>query len=453
MGQADDILAARTKHLYPCAPLLHPDAPVFVVGEGCYLIDRAGRRFLDCTSGDGVVNAGYRNPMILNAVVDQLWQLSYCPTEHLTEPLHHLAQALAEMAPAGLGRSFFCTCPLEAKTAALLAATQFTGRLDFIALSSASAIAADWIPAAPPLRGWIRFTAEGGCAPSHVPHGEPAGAWRVHALPPRTSTGEDSDAARGVARRLPRPADLRQLLEQLGPHRIAAVLAEPLPYDDGLIIPTDDYWPEIRRVCTEGGVLLVFDETRTGMNRTGRWLACEHWQVAPDLLILGDSLANGQPIAVLLTSDDVAASCRDLGAVPFGASPVSCAAALATMRFHRTASLTGRAERQGAALLAGMTEAAGASHHLAHPRGKGLTAAVDVVNDAGEPDAARCERYLEQFRNWGFLVGRAGFCGNVLTFLPPLTITEDQVPLITRALSELDRADAGDPAPPTSPLE
>ena len=438
MDQADDILAARAKHLYQCAPHLHPDAPVFVGGEGCYLIDRAGRRFLDCTSGGGVVNAGYRNPMILNAVVDQLWQLSYCPTDHLTEPLHHLAQTLAEMAPAGLGRSFFCTCPLEAKTAALLAATQFTGRLDFVALSSASAIAADWIPAAPPL---------------HVPHGESAGVWRVHALPPRTSTGEDSGAARGAACRPPRPADVRQLIEQLGPHRIAAVLAEPIPYDDGLIIPTDDYWPEIRRVCTESGVLLVFDETRTGMNRTGRWLACEHWQVAPDLLILGDSLANGQPIAVLLTTDDVAASCRDLGAVPFGASPVSCAAALTTMRFHRTASLAGRAERQGAVLLAGMTEAAGASRHLAHPRGKGLTAAVDVVNDAGEPDAARCERYLEQFRNWGFLVGRAGFCGNVLTFLPPLTITEDQVPLIARALSELDRADANAPAPPTSLLE
>jgi alanine-glyoxylate transaminase / (R)-3-amino-2-methylpropionate-pyruvate transaminase len=435
MGQAADILAARARYLNPCAKLPSPDPPVLVGAEGCYLIDRAGRRFLDCTSGGGAVSAGHRNPMILNAVVDQLWRLAHCPADYLTEPLHHLAQALAENAPPGLGRSFFCSCALEAKTAALLAATQHTGRLEFIALSNSAAAKADWAPAAPPLL---------------VPHDEPTGAWRVHALPPTTRLDQESTVKTGRASQLASPAEVAQLMSRIGPDHVAAVLAEPIPYDDGLILPPDDYWPAIRRICSEQGVLLVFDEARTGVNRTGRWLAGEHWSVVPDILILGDSLANGLPIAVMMTSEQIASSCRDLGVVSFGISPVSCAAALSTMHFHRTASLADRAERQGAVLLDGVREAVAASPFLADARGRGLMVAVDVVGESGEPDPARCDRYFRQFTKCGFLVGRAGLHRNVLTFLPPLTITDDQVPLIGNALADLARADEAKAAPGTS---
>ncbi|MBN2559450.1 MAG: aspartate aminotransferase family protein [Phycisphaerae bacterium] len=404
-GVAEDVLAAKAKYGFPCVHHLYRDPPVLVGGEGCYLIDRDGRRFLDVYSGGGVMNAGYRNPMVLNAVVDQLWKLQHAAPGHLSELMFQLAQLLAELAPGDVVRSFFCASGFEANEVAMELATQATGRHEFITLTEAPiGRAKDLSHILCHRKLWHRSLAGG--------------------VTGETPVQQESEA-------------IERALTDVGPERIAAVIAEPIQIGSGIVVPPDGTWQRVRRICDEHGVLLIFDEALTAMNRTGCWFASEAWQVTPDILTVAGSLGNGVPIAAVMTTDRIAAGLAQWEAPAFGASPVSCAAALATIRFHRTASLGQRAARYGEALLAGLAKVAEGSAYLAHPRGKGLMIGVDVVDDRREPDAERCDEYLEQLKDWGFLAGRTGRHHNVLTLMPPLTVTEDQVDLIVSVFGEL----------------
>ena len=351
--------------------------PVIVGCEGCYLIDQTGHRYLDCTSGGGVMNAGYRNPMILNAVVDQLWRLQHAAADCLTEQTEELAATLAELTAGALSGCLFFESEGDARQAAVELAAMVTER---------------------------------------------------HAPP---------TPAPGV---FPAPEEVERCIVEADASRLPSLVGEPTFLEEGVLLPPEPYWRRIRDLGHQNGALLIFDETRTGMNRTGRWFAGEHWGVWPDILILGAALTNGVPCGAVLTTEEIAARCRAAEHFSSPISPVACTAAMATIRFHRTAALAGRGSRYGEKLLHEVRGVVERGTHFARPRGLGLLLAVDVVNDDGEPDSARCDQYLEQLKDWGFLLGKAGKYGNVLTIMPPLTITEEQLPLIAGALAEVDRA-------------
>src|SRR5262249_44482526 len=132
--------------------------------------------------------------------------------------------------------------------------------------------------------------------------------------------------------------------------KVAAVIAEPIQGNGGIVVPPDDYWPRLRELCSRHGALLIADEVQTAWNRTGRWFATQHWGVVPDVITVAKALGNGFPIAAWITTDALAASYTRPGAATFGGNLVSCRAALATLRYHERHGLGERSTTLGARL-------------------------------------------------------------------------------------------------------
>lgn len=388
-----ELLRLKSEYLIPCVYHFYKDPPQIVAGEGSYLIDHTGRRFLDFYSGVTVMSAGHCNPAIIEPAIDQIRRLQHTTSIYLTEPVLRLAEMLAQIAPGDLSRSFFCASGSEAIEGALLTASLHTRRGDIVATTDSLHGRTRWAMNATGLEMWRT---------------DPFPLPGVHRVP-----FGDTAALRGhleTAHSLP-----------------AAFIAEPIEGNGGIIIPPPDYWPAVRKLCDHFGVLLVLDEVQTGINRTGRWFACEHWGVVPDILVTSKALGNGFPISAFITNPAVAASYTRPGASTYGGNPVSAAAALATLRFHQANELGRRAQRIGELLKNEIAMIAAKCARLRPPHGLGLMIGLFVHDGTGNPDAALCDLLLERLKDNGVFAGKTGPGRNTLTFMPPLTVTEPEV--------------------------
>ena len=398
----DELLRLKREYLVPCVYHFYREPPQIVAGEGCYLTDHAGRRYLDCYSGVTVMSAGHCVEEIIEPAIAQLRTLQHTTSIYLTEPVLRLAEALATVTPPGLKRSFFCASGTEAVEGALLLAALHTKRDVVIAMNNA-------------LHGRTRWAMSVTGLPM----------WRTDPFP-----------MSGVFHvEFGNTAALEAALRNFA-GRVAAVIGEPVQGNAGIVVPPDNFWPSVRRLCDEHGALLVLDEIQTAFNRTGRWFACEHWGVTPDVIAVSKALGNGFPIAAFITSDAVAASYTRPGASTYGGNPVCAAAALATIGFHRRHRLGARAADSGRRIRHILRTLAAGTNCLHSPRGLGLMIGVDVVDAAGAADAPRCDAILERLKNNGVLAGKTGAARNTLTFLPPLTIGHDEIGILQRALQQ-----------------
>jgi 4-aminobutyrate aminotransferase-like enzyme len=221
------------------------------------------------------------------------------------------------------------------------------------------------------------------------------------------------------------PQSLAALERLLRRETIAAVIAEPIQGNGGIIVPPDGYWPELRRLCSRYGTLLIADEIQTAWNRTGRWFVIEHWGVVPDIVTVAKALGNGLPIAAYITTDALAAHYTRPGAATFGGNLVSCKAALATLQYHQRHELGRRSETLGTYLLSRLGELR--QHHPAikEVRGRGLMIGVELCDRHGEPAGPLTDRVLEELKDAGYLLGKTGPGRNVLTIMPPLIVEQD----------------------------
>jgi 4-aminobutyrate aminotransferase-like enzyme len=390
MDRLQRLLALKRDFLVPCVYHFYRQPPVLVRGEGAYLYDAEGRAYLDCYAGVSVVNAGHGNPEIVEAAVAQLRRLQHTTSVYLTEPVLELARALAELAPSGLRRSFFCASGSEANEGALLLATLATGRTECAYLTGALHGRTKWAMSVTGLDLWRT---------------DPHPLVTAHAVPgPRS------------------PDSLPALERLLRRETVAAVIAEPVQGNGGIVVPPEDYWPALRRLCTRYGTLLIADEVQTAWNRTGRWFATQHWGVNPDVVTVAKALGNGFPIAAYLSTDALAAHYTRPGAATFGGNLVSCQAALATLRFHQTHDLGRRSQTLGARLLDRLRALWREHEAIAEVRGRGLMVGVELRDDRGEPAAALTDSVLERMKDAGYLLGKTGPGRNVLTFMPPLVV-------------------------------
>ncbi len=376
MELSQRLLAAKRDFLVPCVYHFYQRPPALVRGEGAYLFDAEGRRYLDCFSGVTVMNAGHSNPDVLEAAVDQLRQLQHTTTVYLTEPMLDLARRLAELAPTGLRRSFFCASGSEANEGALLLASVVTGRRGCVFLHDGLHGRTKWAMSVTGLD-----------------------MWRTDPEPLVT------------AHRAPGPCDPESLpaLERLlSRETIAAVIAEPIQGNGGIVVPPPSYWPELRRLCTKYGTLLIADEVQTAWNRTGRWFAVQHWGVTPDVVTVAKALGNGFPIAAYLTTDALAAGYTRPGAATFGGNLVSCRAALATLEFHERHALGRRSAELGEHLLGRFRALRGRQPAISDVRGLGLMIGVELCEPDGSSAAARTDAVLERMKDAGFLIGKTG---------------------------------------------
>ena len=278
MDRQQRALALKRDFLVPCVYHFYQRPPVLVRGEGAYLYDTDGRAYLDCFSGVSVVNAGHCNREIVQAAVEQMRRLQHTTTVYLTEPMLDLARTIAELTPSGLRRTFFCASGSEANEGALLLATLATGRRECAYLTGGLHGRTKWAMSVTGLDMWRT---------------DPDPLLTAHAVPG------------------PRSADSLGALERLlRRETLAAVIAEPVQGNGGIVVPPADYWPELRRLCSRYGTLLIADEVQTAWNRTGRWFTTQHWGVTPDIITVAKALGNGLPIAAYITSDAVAAPGR-----------------------------------------------------------------------------------------------------------------------------------------------
>lgn len=397
----DELLRLKSQNLLPAVYHFYREPPQLVGAAGAVLFDHEDRAYIDCLAGVGVMNAGHCQPAIIEPAIEQIRTLQHTTTIFLTEPQLRLAQRLTEIAPRGLTRSFFCASGSEAVECALNAARVYTGRPKIVAFQNSL-------------------------------HGRTRDAMNVTGLPMwRSDPFPADDVIRlpfGNVHALERALHQEQ-------NSVAAVLGELVQGNGGIIVPTDDWWPTVRNLCTQHGVLLILDEVQTGFNRTGRWFACEHWNVAPDLFAISKGLGNGFPIAACMTTEAVGSTLTKPAASTYGGNPVCAVAALATIDYHLEFHLGARAHSLGAKFMRQLAAIADRMFQVVDaPRGMGLMCGLPVRATHSATAAQRCDAMLEVMKNEGVLAGKTGGDRNVLTFLPPLVITEQQLVKVCNAV-------------------
>jgi len=359
------------------------EPPVAVAGEGVYLIDADGRRYLDASGGAAVSCLGHGHPAVIEAVRDQVGRLAYAHTGFFTtEPMERLADLLVDEARAVPGsrleRVYFVSGGSEAMEAALKLARQYylevgqpqrrhvVARRQSYHGNTLGALAAGG-------NQWRRAQFEPLLA--DVTHIAPCYAYRDSA------PGESAEAyGRRVA------DELETAIERLGPGTVMAFVAEPVVGATAGAVPAvPGYFKRIRETCDRHGVLLILDEVMCGMGRTGTLFACEQDGVAPDLLAVAKGLGAGyQPIGATLVAEPVYAAIRDgSGFFQHGHTymghATACAAALAVQRTIDEEDLLARVRDRGAALRAGLEDRLGAHPHVGDIRGRGLFLGVELV--------------------------------------------------------------------------
>jgi LysW-gamma-L-lysine/LysW-L-ornithine aminotransferase len=349
-----------------------------VRGEGVYLWDADGRRYLDMMSNYGVSILGHSHPAVTSAIVQQADTLLSCHQSFRNDTRAHFVAALVAILPEGLRRLSFGNSGAEAVEAALKYARVASGRTRIVATKRSY-------------------------------HGRTIGALSVtgeqkHRAPFEPLLAGVEHIAFGDL------ATARQALPGA-----AAMILEPIQGESGVRLPPSDYLPGLRRLCDETGALLIFDEVQTAF-RTGRFWACEHYGTLPDIMTLSKPLANGLPIGVTVISDRVAAGIpAGSHGSTFGGNPLSCAAGLATLSIVTAPGFHEQVTRTGAALL----ERLRAIRHPAirEVRGLGLMVAVELKRNVSP--------ILQKMQHDGVLAIPAGSTN--VRFLPPLIIEPDEI--------------------------
>lgn len=405
----DEVIKKRQKYFYPCTIHFYRNPPQLVKGEMQYLYGHDGKRYTDFFAGVSVVASGHCNPEIAERTAEQLRMLQHTSTIYLTQPNVDLAERLADVLPGNLRRTFFVNSGSEANEGALLLARMHTGRRGFLALEQG-------------LHGRTYLTMSVTGLAMWRTDPQLAHDTDVTFIPRPYERGLSADEA---ARRS--IAALEAALAEKG-GEIAAMIAEPIQGNAGIVAPADWYFAEAKRLLEQHGVLLIADEIQTGFGRTGRMFAMDRYGVTPDILTMAKALGSGIPVAGFATTDEIAASLNRPSASTFGGNPVSSVTALAVLDYIEAHRLPERAERLGELLRGGLLRlAARFPQHVSDVRGAGLMLGAELC--AAEParGAKLTDDVLEAMLDRGYIIGKNGVNRNVLAFQPPLVIDEADV--------------------------
>ncbi|MCB2190094.1 MAG: aspartate aminotransferase family protein [Deltaproteobacteria bacterium] len=413
-------------------------------GDGVWIFDANGKRYLDASGGAVVVNLGHGRVEIAQAVAEQLARLSYAhPTMFTSPPVEELAAALAAHTPGDLNRVYFMSSGSEANETAIKLARQIhqaTGEHDRTVLISR------WRSYHGLTLGALAAAGRPAFRTSYMPLIHDA----VHIPPPyclRCSYGLEHPSC-GLRCALA----LDETIQNLGPKVVSAFLIEPV---SGATLaawpPPEGYLEMVRDICRQHGVLLIFDEVMTGMGRTGDWFAGCRYEVTPDIMTLGKGLTGGNLAlsAVAVNQEHYAAVEEGLGAFSHGGTyshhPVGCAAGLAAVRILERENLIERADAMGRFLGEQLSLHLLDSPFVASVRGVGMLWGVELVADKQTlRPFARSEKVTE--RLWqnlferGILVykavGLAGIDGDALVVSPPFIIEQEQITQVAVAIKK-----------------
>jgi 4-aminobutyrate aminotransferase-like enzyme len=389
-----------------------------VGGEGVYVVDADGRSYIDCASGTFNLSLGYGHPVVVRALQAQAEELIHVTSAFQTELVNRLASRLVELAPTGLTKAHLKVCSgSTANEGAVKMAQRATGRREVVTL----------------FRGHHGQT---------MAMTEASGdAFRRAGFPPAVAS----------VLRVPDPYCLRcfygqerttcglmcvdrigDFLEFASSGSVAAVMVEPVSGNGGNIVPPDGYFVRLRELCDAHGLILIVDEVQTGIGRTGRMFAAEHFGLTPDAMTLGKGLGGcGAPVAAILASDALAGLPVTDHAFTHGANLLSAAAALATLEVVSDPAFLANVRVTGSHILIRLREVQRRYRFVGDVRGLGLMIGVEIVTMDGAPDPGLTNRLAGEAMGHGLVLRTSRYGrGNVVKIRPPLVLTVPEADLI-----------------------
>src|ERR1700691_1389076 len=398
-------------------------------GRGALVEDVDGNTFLDFSAGIAVVATGHCHPQVVEAIQRQASQLIHMSgTDFYYQNMVDLAQKLASLVPGGAPRKvYFGNSGTEAIEAAIKLARYHTGRSQFIAFVGAfhgRTMGSLALTASKSIQKKGFFPMMPGV--QHIPY---AYCYRcIYGKTPDTCAVECVQVIESELFRTALPSE-----------DCAAIFVEPVQGEGGYVVPPQKFFDELRRVADKHGILLIFDEVQSGMGRTGKMFASEHFDAVPDIVALAKGIASGMPLSATIARADIMDWPPGSHASTFGGNPVSVAASLATIELLEQG-LVDNAATVGAHMKARLSEFPQRYATVGDVRGLGLMIGIELVNDQETKERAPLlrDQILQMCFERGFLVLGAG--PNSIRLCPPLVITKDQADFAAETIEECLKA-------------
>ncbi len=370
-------------HTYGRQPL------ALVKGEGSVVWDVEGKSYIDCVAGIAVNNVGHANPRVAEAISNQAKKLIHISNLYYTEEQATLAKLLSKVSQHE--KSFFCNSGAEANEGAIKLARKHTGKGEIIAMNNSF---------------------HGRTITTITATGQPKYQKGFGPLTPGFKHVDYNDIG---------------AVENAISPKTAAVLVEPIQGEGGVIIPSDNYLKNLKELCLDKEVLLIFDEVQTGFGRTGEMFASQTFDVTPDISTFAKAVAGGFPMGVLMANNDVSDTFKPGDhAATFGGSPLACAAAKASINYIIDENLLQKSKENGAYFMKKLEIIKDDHEVVKEVRGKGLMIGMEISKD--------CGNLVDELRNNGIIINCAA--GNVLRFVPPLVINKTQIDTVTTVLED-----------------
>lgn len=361
-------------------------------GEGTRVWDTSGKEYIDCMGGYGVALIGHRNPRVVAAIKAQADKIITVHTSLYNKTREEFLESLIRVAPKRLTNVHLGNSGAEAVEAAIKFARKYTGKSGMIAMNGSY-------------------------------HGKSMGALSVTFNPKyRKSFMPLVDKVAFS------PFGDTEALRAKIDDGTAFVIMEPIQGEGGINVAPDGFLQEVRKICDEKGILLIFDEIQAGLGRTGKMWACDHWNTAPDIMCLAKGIAGGVPMSATLVKPEIlAAMSKGEHSSTFGGNPLSCAAGIATLQALTEDGLVSNAEKVGNVFREGLERLKEKHNIVRQIRGKGLMIGVEMKFEVKD--------ILFDAISEGVLLLYSG--RNILRLLPPLVMTEDDVAKVLEVLDRL----------------
>jgi len=412
---SSDVFSKDEKYRILSFTKLEPIA--IVSGHGAILRDIEGKEYLDCYAGISVVNAGHCPQKVVKAVQEQVEKLiHYGPYVYHSSVVTELAERLAKVAPKGLVKTFFGNSGAEANETAVKLAKKFTKKQEMVALECSFHGRT---------MGTLSITGQSkrkrydmGPYLSGVSFNTAAYCYRC--------PFEKEYPSCGVlcARRL------EDIINYHSSDDVAALIAEPIMGEGGIIVPPPEYFKILRKILDAHGSLLIIDEVQSGYGRTGKMFGIEHYEVTPDIMTMGKGIAAGFPLSACIARSDIGDSLQ-LGdhLSTFGGNPVCCAAAIANLDIFKEEKLVEASAKKGEYLVKRFNELQEKHPYIGDVRGRGLMVGIELVKDkkTKAPGTEETGKLKEAMRKRGVLIGTGGVKACVVRFQPPLVITIEEL--------------------------
>tara|TARA_B100002003_G_C14094343_1_gene526367 strand:+ start:190 stop:1482 length:1293 start_codon:yes stop_codon:yes gene_type:complete len=413
---SEDVRKKHQDYLFPAVKNFYNEPIAVSKAKGARVKDMEGNSYLDFFGGILTVSVGHANEDVNREVIAQINNLTHVSSLYPTLPVVEFAEKLVNLAPGKLDKCFFTASGTEADETAVMMAQLYTENNELIALRHG-------------------YSGRSLLAQSLTAHA----SWR--ALPTQVSAIKHalSPYCYRCPLKLTYPEcgvacaeDVEELIQTTTTGQIAGILVEPIQGVGGFITPPPEYFKIVAEIIRKYGGVFISDEVQTGFGRTGKMWGIEQYDVEPDMITVAKGIANGFPLAAVVTTSDIANALTKNTISTFGGNPVSCAAAKATINVIQRDKLDKNATEMGNILRNGLEQL-----QEKHPqvigdvRGMGLMQAIELVVDETKkdrtPNPSAADQLMEETKTRGLLIGRGGLYGNAMRISPPLNINRSEV--------------------------